>query len=790
MLRPKTRWIVEDSSFSGKDMLEKELNLSSMTAALLSKRGYETVEDASLFIKKSMEGVHDPFLMDGMQEAVDRIQQAVNDNEKILIFGDYDADGVSSTMIMIHVLKELKADFGWYIPNRFTEGYGPNIPALEQAAEEGASLVVTVDTGISAVPELKAAKEMGLDVIVTDHHEPPPELPDAYCILNPKKPGCPYPFKELAGAGVALKTAEAALGYFPSHLLDIFTIGTISDLVPLLDENRILVSRGLKALAVSEKPGIQALKQICGIDDGPMEEDHVGFAIGPRINAAGRMEAADPAVHLLASGSREEAEEWANVIDGLNKERQKIVNQMTKEAVEEVENSFPPSENCVIVIARKGWSPGVIGIVASRLTERFYRPVVVLGIDEETGEAKGSARSIEGFDMFRELSRNRDLLPHFGGHTMAAGLTMDENDIPELRERLEKQAAASLQEEDFIPTTTVDMEVPIENVTTAALEELQKLGPFGVGNPKPVFMLRNAVLAAKRKIGSEKNHLKIEMEQSGKRIDGVGFHLGALDDYMTEYARVRAAGELSINEWNGYRKPQLMVKDMAVDEWQLFDKRQQHNTETSLRQIPDAATTVIVFQEKNTHHFQSICTDKTILSYQEALCSEHRAANLVFADMPEHARQVEDVLSQIHDVENIYAFFCEKEPLYFQADPAREDFKWFYAFLKKRQSFNLEKHGEELARRKGWKYSTVSFMSRVFFELDFVTMDNGMIKVNDAPAKRDLYDSESYQKHKNQREAEQIFLYSTYKELKEKIAPFIQAAGGNNHSKEKVGHGL
>ncbi|SFP93532.1 single-stranded-DNA-specific exonuclease RecJ [Salibacterium halotolerans] len=790
MLRPKTRWMMEEADFSGKKQLEQELNVSSMTAALLSKRGYRTIKEASEFLKKPMDGLHDPFLLDGMQEAVERIHQAVDNKEKILIFGDYDADGVSSTIIMMHVLKELNADFGWYIPNRFTEGYGPNIPALEQAAKEGASLVITVDTGIAAVPEVKAANEMGLDVIVTDHHEPAPELPDAYCIINPKKPGCSYPFKELAGAGVALKTAEAALGSFPSHLLDIFTIGTISDLVPLLDENRILVSRGLQALAVSKKPGIEALKRICGIEEGAMEEDHVGFAMGPRINAAGRMEAADPAVHLLASKDKEEAGEWAKMIDGLNRERQKIVNDMTKEAVEEVENHYPPSQNRALVIARKGWSPGVIGIVASRLIEQFYRPVIVLGIDEETGEAKGSARSIQGFDMFSELSQSRDILPHFGGHTMAAGLTMDPGDIDELRRRLEEQAAVSLEEDDFIPSTTVDMKVAVSDVTTTALEELQKLGPFGVGNPKPVFMLQDVTLASKRKIGSAKNHLKLELEQDGKRLDGVGFHLGSLDDYTTENASVRAVGELSINEWNGWRKPQLFLKDLAVDQWQLFDKRQQKDIKETVGRLPDAAAVVVSFHEENVRRLASMFPEKNVLSAQDVCSSPRQAPNLIFADMPIQMSDLNDCLAQLRDVENVYVFFRSDDVLYFQKDPGREDFKWYYGFLKKRGSFNLEKHGEELAQRKGWTYNTVSFMSHVFFELDFVTMESGIVQTKEAPAKRDLLDSVSYQKHRDKREAEQVLLYSTYTELKERLALFIQAAGGNNETKEKVGHGF
>ncbi|MFZ4451900.1 single-stranded-DNA-specific exonuclease RecJ [Salibacterium aidingense] len=791
MLRPNTRWKYDDTPVTGREEMKKELNLSPLTAELMWKRGFRTAEEAETFLNTNSGILHDPYEMDGMTKAVHRIQEAVGNKEKILIFGDYDADGVASTMIMIHLMKELQADFGWYIPNRFTEGYGPNIPALERAKEEGASLVVTVDTGIAAVPEVKAANEMGLDIIITDHHEPPPELPEAHSIINPKKPGCPYPFKELAGAGVAFKTAQALLGYFPEHLLDILTIGTISDLVPLLDENRTLATRGLEALAVSRKPGIQALKRICGIEDSAMEEDHVGFALGPRINAAGRMESADPAVHLLAASDEEEAQEWAEIIDGLNKERQKVVNQMTKEAVEEVEKEYPPGENKVLLVGRKGWSPGVIGIVASRLTDRFYRPAIVLGIDEETGEAKGSARSIEGFDMFQELSKNKDLLPHFGGHTMAAGLTMAEKDISELRNRLENQAADVLSEEDFIPTTTIDVQAPLEEITVSALEELRKMAPFGVGNPKPIFMVKDVMLASKRKIGSEKNHLKIEMEENGTRLDGVGFHLGGLEENITEHARVSVVGELSINEWNGFRKPQLFLKDMAVSSWQLFDKRQQKGMDRIIHHLEDDDTIVVTFQEESYKKLGSLFERKHVLLAADAGEVTYHAANLILADMPSSIEELTGLLSAIEGVERVYAFFEDHDTLYFQSTPAREEFKWYYAFLKKRKTFNVHKDGEELARKKGWKFSTVSLMTEVFFELDFVTMENGIITVNDAPVKKDLTNSFTYQKHVSKKQAEQELLYSTYSQLKEVLDPFISAeAGDNKEMKEKVGHGF
>ncbi|RSL31603.1 single-stranded-DNA-specific exonuclease RecJ [Salibacterium salarium] len=791
MLKPKTRWELEIEDSKGFEQLQKDLNISSITAELLWMRGYKETDEARKFLQVEEGEVHDPFLMDGMASAVARIREAVQHKEKILIFGDYDADGVSSTTIMITLLKELKADFGWYIPNRFTEGYGPNIPAFERAREEGASLIITVDNGIAAVPEIKAANEMGLDVIVTDHHEPPPELPDAYCILNPKKPGCTYPFKELAGAGVALKVAHALLGYFPEHVLDIYTIGTVSDLVPLLDENRIMVAKGLKALSTSEKPGIQALKNICGIEGNEIEEDNVGFAMGPRINAAGRMEAADPAVHLLTSIDAEEAAEWAEVIDELNKERQKVVNDMTKEAIEEVEKEFPPEDNSVLVVGKAGWSPGVIGIVASRLMDRFYRPVIVLGIDEDTGEAKGSARSIQGFDIYKELSKNRDLLPHFGGHPMAAGLTMAVDDIAELRTRLSEQARNTLTENDFIPSMKVDMAVSLQKVTVASLEEVRKLAPFGVGNPKPLFKIEDVSIASKRKIGSDKNHIKLEFSAQDDRLDCVGFQLGELADELTEHANASAVGELAVNEWNGFRKPQLFLKDLAVQEWQLFDKRQNKNVEETLNYLSNHDTIVVTFQEDTYARLNASSNDKFIFFPGDETEEQNlQAANVVFVDLPSSIEELTTFLSTVNQIERVYAFLEEKEQVYFQTTPSRDDFKWYYNFLNKRQTFNFTKNGEELARLKGLSFYTLSFMTEVFFELDFVKLDNGIITVNESPEKTDLTNSLTYQKHVNKKQTEQELLYSTYNQLKEKLDPFVTGFNNKNDTKEKVGHGF
>ncbi|MFB5662192.1 single-stranded-DNA-specific exonuclease RecJ [Alteribacillus sp. HJP-4] len=784
MLKPKTRWNVAHVDETASSHMQQELKISTLTAKMLCSRGITSIEAAKDFLSADTANAHDPFLMDGMSEAVDRIRRAIDRNEKILIFGDYDADGVSSTTIMIMLLQELKADFGWYIPNRFTEGYGPNIPAFRKAKEEGAGLIITVDTGIAAVEPINTAKELGMDVIVTDHHEPPPQLPDAYCIINPKKPGCMYPFKELAGAGVAFKLAQALLGSFPEHILDIFTIGTISDLVPLLDENRALVKEGLKKLSSSDKPGIKALKKICSIDGETIEEEHVGFAMGPRINAAGRMEAADPAVHLLNSTSMDEADEWADMINNLNKERQKVVNEMTKEAVEVVETHYPPESNNFLIIGKEGWNPGVIGIVASRLVERFYRPVIVLSIDEDAGTAKGSARSIEGFDMFQELSKNRELLPHFGGHPMAAGLTMSTEHVDELRKKMSDQAGAVLSADDFIPSTKIDFAVTLQEINLQSVEELNKLAPYGIGNPKPAFAIKGINIASFKKIGSEKNHLKLGFESEGKNLDCVGFHLGHLADQLTEKSTAEAVGELSINEWNGFRKPQLFLKDIAIVDWQLFDKRKDKDVISAIKEIPAETAIILAFKEKTAR----VLADK--LPDYEINSSESAKKNIIIADMPASLEEFENTAGMLQGAEKIFIFFHEKEDVYFQMSPGREHFKWYYAFLKKRGTFELEKYGKELAKRKGWLPETVKFMTKVFFELGFVKIDNGVLTVVEQAERKDLSESASYVRFLKKREAEKELLYSSYSQLKSRLHPLLEPDHEHSDIKEKVGNGF
>ncbi|MCK0471097.1 single-stranded-DNA-specific exonuclease RecJ [Halalkalibacter sp. APA_J-10(15)] len=762
MLKSKARWKVETQPKERVEQLVDKLQVAPLVAKLLLNRGIDTVEAARRFLYKEEMNYHDPFLLDDMDRLVVRVKEAIEKQERMLIFGDYDADGVSSTALMYEALTSLGAHVDYYIPNRFTEGYGPNEPAIRQAKEDGVDLVITVDTGIAAVDVARVAKEIELDFIVTDHHEAPPQLPNALAIVNPKKPGCEYPFKGLAGVGVVLKVVQALLGRVPTEWLDIAVIGTVADLVPLVDENRLLVMEGLQTLQETSRPGLIALKKMCGLDGQVLQSDHVGFGIGPRINAAGRLDSADPAVELLLTNDSDEAEQLALEIDRLNKERKSVVATIADAAIAKVESEFPANENEVLVIAGEGWNPGVIGIVASRLVERYYRPTIVLSIDAEKGLAKGSARSIEGFDMFAELSKSRDILPHFGGHPMAAGLTMNVTDVDELRARLLQQAKEGLTEEDFKPVTKVDLIATVEEVSVSVIQQMERLAPFGVNNPTPKVMLENVSLSQMRKIGSESNHLKVLFSQAAANLDGIGFHLGYLFEQMTHQAKISAVGTLSINEWNGHIKPQLMLEDLAVHTWQLFDWRsaQQAKLKERLEGIAEEERLLVVFQNETIDDLALHDLDVTLA--QNVRTTDDRY--LVLLDAPKHLQQLKELLKK-GKPNRIYVVFHQKEDHFFSTQPNREQFKWFYAFLIKRTIFPLNQ-SHDLAKHKGWSKDTVEFMIKVFCELGFATIEGESLSVVSNPEKKHLEDSASFRHRLEQTKIENELIYSSYDQLK------------------------
>lgn len=574
MLKRKTRWQLADwnDSFEIKARrLCEELGVPPLVARLLVQRGYEDAENASVFLNGTEEHLHDPYLLHGMVAAVARIQKALAGGEKVRIYGDYDADGVSSTSLLCHVFRNLGLHYDYYIPHRALEGYGLNKTAIKLAADQGISLLVTVDTGISAYDEVEYAKECGIDVVVTDHHEPPDIIPNAVAVVNPKQKHCAYPFKGLAGVGVAFKLATALMGRPPLEWADIVSLGTIADLMPLTDENRIIVRYGLERLKKEPAIGFRALAEAAGLELESLTSTGIAFGMAPRINAAGRLDHASRAVELLTTPSYDSAILSAIGLDALNKERQRIVDDIVKEAeaswLGKLEAAAKAGSEIpsVILVAGEGWNVGVIGIVASKLLERYYKPVVVLGIDPESGMCKGSARSIDGFDLHAALKENEALLDHYGGHQAAAGMSLRKDKLELLEQGLSMLAKSWLSEDDWIPKTSVDLRCDLEDATLATISQLSLLEPFGVGNPSPRVLFQAARVADKRAIGKESKHLKLTLGGGRSGLDAIGFGMGDMASTLAPGCRIDLVGELSINEWNGRRSPQLQLHDLHYE---------------------------------------------------------------------------------------------------------------------------------------------------------------------------------------------------------------------------------
>ncbi|MFD2926077.1 single-stranded-DNA-specific exonuclease RecJ [Halobacillus naozhouensis] len=757
MLQSKMKWkfTYNDQQHSSDTTSIK--GMSGVTKRLLEKRNLTDPEAIDRFLHPSLDDLHDPFLMEDMERAVERVQTAISNQEKILVFGDYDADGVSSTTVLMEALTEAGADCDFYIPNRFTEGYGPNEAAFSQAAGDGYTVIITVDTGIAAIPEADTAKELGIDLIITDHHEVQETLPAAYAIIHPKTSES-YPFNELAGVGVAFKFATALLGRFPGHLLDMVAIGTIADLVPLQDENRVLVSYGLKAISRSNRRGIQALTKVAGIES-EVDEETIGFTIGPRVNAVGRLQDAAPAVQLFLTEDAEEADRLAEFINQLNQERQKIVADIAKEAERMLRSGEQELSN-VIVVAKEGWNPGVLGIVASKLVRTFERPAIVLAIDPESQQAKGSARSIDAYDLFANCMEVRDRFIHFGGHAQAAGMTLDVGQIDELRQQLSHLAQQKLTADDYQQVLDIEMSIEVGEVSLQQIEEVNKLRPFGMGNPKPLFHMKHSPKEL-RLIGSRKNHLKVLFQDNSARLDGIAFGMGDMYPHISPHAELEVVGELGINEWNGKKNAQIMVKDLQVQSWQLFDLRGSKHLEKHITLSEQETYAAVSFRQSSSTSvpFQLPIYNPADLAYLS------KVDGLLLIDLPEKLSDLSDLIREVKPGK-VYACYQVEDSAFLKTWPSRDHFKWFYGMLVKRETFHLAQDRDKLAARKGWDRSMIDFISKVFFELGFVKMEDGILTINSTPSHRDLTESILYQERKNQLYVEQSLYYSTYKELK------------------------
>ncbi|HCM88345.1 MULTISPECIES: single-stranded-DNA-specific exonuclease RecJ [Vagococcus] len=742
-----------------------KLKINAELAPLLWRRGMTDPNNINSYLKPTVANFHDPFLLFDMEKSVERIQKAVESGETILVYGDYDADGITSTTVMKEAIELIGGNVSYYLPNRFTDGYGPNIDVYRRMIEEeGVQLIVTVDNGVSGHEAIEYANSKGIDVIITDHHELPEELPKAFSVIHPRHPQGNYPFNDLAGVGVAFKVATALLGEIPIESLDLVAIGTIADLVSLTDENRALVKIGLEIMKQSERVGLNALADVSKVDLLEATEETVGFTIAPRLNAIGRLGDASPGVELLSTFDEVEAANIATFIQQKNTERQSIVKEITTEALEMAKNN---TEDSILFLINKNWHQGVLGIVASRIVQETHKPTIVLNLDEATGFLKGSGRSVQGIDLFQVLSSAKSDLESFGGHHMAAGVTFHQDQLVSVKSKVNQAiqdlGISSSEKEELL----IDGVLSIETINVEFIERLKLLAPFGTDNPAPYFLIKSDKLQNLKQIGADNAHLKCQLNKKELAVDCIAFNRG-MELHEFEYAdEIEVVGQLSINEWNGFRKPQVMLSDYAISDWQIFDARGKKKLEIK-PQTDNVA--YLVFEEKvyskiiektgHTYLVDSIDKDfmKIINGYDE----------VVIVDCPYDLTKAKLIFSQLK-VARIYFEVNVIQEHYLTGLPSREQFGQLFKLIASQESIDIRHKLKEISAYLKINKNLLIFMINVFFDLGFVTIDDGLMTKVQNPVNKPLQESKIYQNYQKKIEMEKLFLYSDIKEIKQWI---------------------
>ncbi len=562
-------WQYRNSSLPRKkaERIAGRYSIPEIAATILLNRGVAE-DEIPAFLKKSMRGILNPMLLSDMEKAAKRVVAAIENGEKITVYGDYDVDGITSTAMVYDFLISHGARAAYYIPDRRDEGYGINIMAVNKLQKNGTKLLITVDCGITAIGEVEFAGLQGMDVIITDHHTCKEKLPEAaVAIVNPKKPGCGYPFDALAGVGVAFKLILAVTMLLKQNTTECFkryadlaAIGTIADVVSLTGENRIIADKGLRALQNPARLGIAALKEAAMLGGKPVTSASVAFAIAPRLNAAGRLGTASTAVELLLTRDINEARKIAAQLDEENRERQATEQDIYNEALDIIAKDPGFSKKKVLVLAHEGWHHGVIGIVASRIGDLFYKPCIL--ISYSNGIGKGSGRSIPEFNLFNALSACEEFLTDFGGHAVAAGLNINMSDIESFDRAINKYADGVLTERDMVPKLNIDCPVRAKDASIQNAHILARLEPFGMGNEKPLFSMTNVIVRDALAVGNDKRHLKLRIEKDGISLAAIGFGMGHMIETMSPNDRIDIAFGLDINTYMGSESVQLLLKDL------------------------------------------------------------------------------------------------------------------------------------------------------------------------------------------------------------------------------------
>lgn len=552
--------------------LADELSISPVLSQLLVQREIFTYDDARNFFRPDLANLHDPFLMADMDKAVERLTKAMRHNEKIMVYGDYDVDGTTSVSLVYKFLQKFHNNIDFYIPDRYNEGYGISIQGIDYAAQNGFKLIIALDCGIKAVEKVKYASSLGVDFVICDHHTPDAVLPPAVAVLDPKRDDCNYPYKHLSGCGVGFKLMQAFaivnnIDFAQlTPLLDLLALSIASDIVPITGENRILAFFGLKQINSNPSVGLKGILEVCGLTDKEITISDIVFKIGPRINASGRMKLASEAVELLVSSNPVFAKEKSDTINEYNNDRKDLDKNITDEAIALIASDERYARRRSIVVHKPDWHKGVIGIVASRLSEEYYKPSIVL--TNSNGLASGSARSVPGFDIYKAIDSCRDLLETFGGHMYAAGLSMKEENIPLFTERFEQFVSETILEEQTYPQIEIDALLEFKDITPKFFRVLKQFGPFGPGNMKPVFASKKVFdYGTSRLVGKDQEHLKLELVDSSSEnvMNGIAFRMFAYNDHLKALNPLDICYTIEENTFNGNTNIQLMIRDIKID---------------------------------------------------------------------------------------------------------------------------------------------------------------------------------------------------------------------------------
>lgn len=750
MIQSKYKWVTKKTDNVITEDTIKAFNITPLMQSILESKGITSYEDIDQMLNAKTVS-HDTARLSDIQRATNRIQQAINAKEPILVYGDYDADGVTSTTILVQTLKKLGAIVGWYIPNRFSEGYGPSEVAFKNAYDEGVKLIITVDNGIQGHHEIDMVQQLGVDVIVTDHHEMGDTLPNAYAIVHPMHPDYDYPFQYLCGAGVALKLAQHLLDDIPDYFWVYAMIGTIADLVPMRDENRSIVRKGLKLINHNMPVALKALLNEANYDD-VVNEETIGFTIGPRLNAVGRLDDASLAAELLMTNDEDEAQFLAEQVEHFNQERKAIVQSVTEEAMIMAQAQVAEGQR-FLVLYQEDWHEGILGIVASRIVESYQRPTMILNIDHEKQHAKGSARSISQISMFELLSTQADLIDKFGGHHAAAGLTLAIENVETLKQALNEVMKNQYKEDALQPEKYIDAAVTLDTVTVENIASLERLRPFGMQFERPLFQLNHLTIQQARAIGQQQNHLKISFVE--QKLQGLFWNEGSRIHEIMPDQHINAIGELQINEWNGNRTPQLIVTDIHSNERQMFDYRSKN------KKLPQFETT------SNTCYLIHPSSDKRHQHeyyYGEPIPNDYDKC--VFLELPLTIDDFKESLQHI-SASQVYVQFTHHKSIYFEGIPKIDTFKKCYKLLYQQKEVDLTKEGLNMSRFLQIEPQLLKFILKVFLDLQFITQNNGIIKIDTTATKQDISSSRIYQGRLHRIEVEKQLLYSDFPALQQ-----------------------